>query len=110
VENFKRVKEHARLRSRKHKIKLKNMYNDQLEFSMSNQRETNRRSANSSQRRAPRARWWFERMRQIVDHALDWEPAPPPRPEQMFFDGAHRQPLALPASQLAQADERQICE
>ncbi len=29
-----------------------------------------------------RAQWWFRRMRQIVDCALDWEPAPPPRPEQ----------------------------
>jgi hypothetical protein len=29
--------------------------------------------------------WWFDRMRQIVDRALDWEPAPPPRPEQISF-------------------------
>jgi hypothetical protein len=31
--------------------------------------------------------WWFQRMRQIVDHALDWQPAPPPRPEQIDFPG-----------------------
>ena len=29
--------------------------------------------------------WWFDRMRQIVDRALDWQPAPPPRPEQISF-------------------------
>jgi len=34
-----------------------------------------------------RAQWWFRRMRQIVDSALDWEPAPPPRPEQALFPG-----------------------
>lgn len=28
------------------------------------------------------AQWWFRRMRQIVDCALDWEPAPAPRPVQ----------------------------
>jgi hypothetical protein len=32
-----------------------------------------------------RPQWWFQRMRQIVDRALDWPPAPPPRPEQTWF-------------------------
>lgn len=31
--------------------------------------------------------WWFQRMRQIVNSALDWQPAPPPRPEQIDFPG-----------------------
>jgi hypothetical protein len=31
--------------------------------------------------------WWFQRMRQIVDHAFDWQPSPPPRPEQIWFRG-----------------------
>jgi hypothetical protein len=35
--------------------------------------------------RAPRALWWFDRMRQIVDRAMDWPPAPPRRPEQIWF-------------------------
>jgi hypothetical protein len=35
--------------------------------------------------RAPRALWWFDRMRQIVDRAMDWPPAPPCRPEQTWF-------------------------
>ncbi len=34
-----------------------------------------------------RAQWWFRRMRQIVDGALDWQPAPPPRPEQVLLPG-----------------------
>jgi hypothetical protein len=34
--------------------------------------------------------WWFQRMRQIVDRAFDWQPAPPPRPEQIYFPGTHR--------------------
>jgi hypothetical protein len=29
--------------------------------------------------------WWFQRMRQIVDRALDWQPVPPPPPEQIVF-------------------------
>jgi hypothetical protein len=37
------------------------------------------------QRRLNRAQWWFARMRQIVDRATDWEPAPPPRPVQISF-------------------------
>ena len=27
-------------------------------------------------RHSQRANWWFEQMRQVVDHAFDWEPAP----------------------------------
>ena len=33
------------------------------------------------------ARWWFERMRQLVDAAFDWQPALPPRPEQTWLPG-----------------------
>lgn len=49
------------------------------------------------QRRPSRAQWWFRHMRQIVDRALEWSPAPPPPPEQTWFPGVHRQPL-LPSS------------
>jgi len=37
------------------------------------------------QRRLSRANWWFDRMREVVDKAVNWEPAPPPRPEQIWF-------------------------
>jgi hypothetical protein len=35
------------------------------------------------------ANWWFARMRQVVDRARDWRPAPPARPEQMWFAATH---------------------
>jgi hypothetical protein len=66
------------------------MNNAQLELSL----------GNHCAMRLPRAsrppatftsRWWFDRMRQIVDRAFDWQPAPPPRPEQIWFPGTHRQ-------------------
>ena len=37
------------------------------------------------QRHLNRALWWFRQMRQVVDLATDWQPAPPPRPEQTWF-------------------------
>jgi hypothetical protein len=47
--------------------------------------------ATGQSRRMGRAAWWFDRMRQIVQQAIDWEAAPAPRPEQIWFPGAHRQ-------------------
>jgi hypothetical protein len=35
--------------------------------------------------RSRRAGWWFEKMRRVVDSALDWEPAPQARPEQRWL-------------------------
>ena len=35
--------------------------------------------------RPSRAQWWFNRMRAVVDNALDRTPAPPPRPEQRYL-------------------------
>ena len=66
------------------------MNNAQLELSLGNARATllprpNHRPSTFT------SRWWFERMRQIVDRAFDWQPAPPPRPEQIWFPGTHRQ-------------------
>ena len=42
-------------------------------------------------RRMTRAQWWFAHMRQIVDHAMDWQAAPEPRPEQTWLPGTQRQ-------------------
>jgi hypothetical protein len=42
-------------------------------------------SVNRRQRRLSRANWWFDRMRQAVDGAFDRQPAPAPRPEQIWF-------------------------
>ena len=57
--------------------------------------------------RLNRANWWFQRMRQIVDRACDWQPAPQPRPEQTWLPGAYRQPSVSPR---VTPDQRQICE
>jgi hypothetical protein len=35
--------------------------------------------------RSNRASWWFKQMRQVVDQAFEWEPAPRFRPEQILF-------------------------
>jgi len=40
------------------------------------------------QRHLNRALWWFRQMRQVVDLATDWQPAPAPRPEQTWFTEA----------------------
>ncbi len=41
-------------------------------------------SANTT--RPPRnPQWWFSRMRQVVDQALDFRPAPMGRPEQIWL-------------------------
>ena len=60
------------------------MTNAQLELSFGTRRA--RPTLTPARRSSIRnARWWFRRMRQIVDGALDWQPAPPPRPEQITF-------------------------
>jgi hypothetical protein len=41
-------------------------------------------------RRLTRAQWWFQRMRQLVDRAVDWAPIPEPRPEQMWLPNTRR--------------------
>ena len=54
--------------------------NEQMELVLS---KTNVcKSANRSQRRLSRANWWFQQMREVVDKAVDWQPA---RPEQIYF-------------------------
>ena len=65
------------------------MTDAQLELSLGNPRVTlsprpNRRPSTFN------SRWWFQRMRQIVDRAFDWQPAPPARPEQTWFPGTRR--------------------
>jgi len=87
------------------------MIDGQLELSFGNGRGGLRLSAR--QRRRSRAHWWFERMRQLVDRALYWEPLPPPRPEQIWFPGSHRpvgQPAQAPSPSASTGNERQICE
>ncbi|HWH69885.1 MAG TPA: hypothetical protein VNT26_10895 [Candidatus Sulfotelmatobacter sp.] len=89
-----------------------NKIKDQLELSIPAARHR-RQTPDRNQRRRQRARFWFERMRQIVDHAQDWEPAPPPRDEQMLLADTYRQVLtqAQPTAEPAcSAEERHFCE
>ena len=62
------------------------MFDAQLEMSFG----TLPAPVGKTQRRASRAQWWFARMRQVVDRAMDWQPAPPARPEQIWFPEPRR--------------------
>jgi len=41
--------------------------------------------------RMARAAWWFNKMRAVVNGAMDWPPAGQPRPQQEWLPGAYRQ-------------------
>ena len=41
--------------------------------------------------RIARANWWFNRMRDIVEDAMDWSAVAEPRPEQIWMPGANRE-------------------
>lgn len=43
------------------------------------------------EQRMARAKWWFDKMRAAVENAMDWQAANPPRPEQIWMPGAHRE-------------------
>ena len=88
-----------------------NMFDGQMEmsFGRSNQFGSHR------QRKQSRAQWWFQRMRQIVDRATDWQSAPPPRPVQIWFPVAEgrfntKVEVQVGAHSTKGMDERQICE
>src|ERR1041385_7104468 len=68
------------------------MTNEQLELGLSGAKL----AANPAkkQTRMTRAAWWFGQMRQIVDRAIDWQPAPAARPEQEWLGLSHRRPSA----------------
>jgi len=64
-----------------------NRIDGQLELSLESGRAWAPPAARS--RRHSRAQEWFARMREVVDRAMDWEPAPEPRPEQSWFAATH---------------------
>lgn len=55
----------------------------QLEITFAGQRP--QRAPDHRQERRGRARWWFAHMHQIVDRAVNWKPAPPARPQQLYL-------------------------
>ncbi|HTG44643.1 MAG TPA: hypothetical protein VK633_08940 [Verrucomicrobiae bacterium] len=62
---------------------MKNTAIEQMELGMRNQLRNGLRKARPD--RMKRARWWFNRMRQVVDLALPAHPSVSPRPEQTYF-------------------------
>jgi hypothetical protein len=62
------------------------MFDAQLEMSFGTMPAT----VGKTQPRANRAQWWFARMRQVVDRAMDWQPIPPARPEQIWLPEPRR--------------------
>ena len=75
------------------------MIDGQMELSLVNARGC--RPLSRRQRHLSRAQWWFERMRQAVDRAVEWDPAAPARAQQALLPG--------PSPQGAAAEERQMC-
>ena len=59
--------------------------NTQMEMTLGNANE----GTGCSVRQFNRAQWWFQRMRLVVDRALDRRPIPQPRPEQTWLPGAY---------------------
>jgi hypothetical protein len=43
------------------------------------------------EQRMARAQWWFAKMREAVENAMDWQNAGQPRPEQIWMPGANRE-------------------
>jgi hypothetical protein len=88
------------------------MYNGQMElsFEIGNPCTSGKRR----QRRISRAQWWFERMREVVERAVDRSPRCQARPEQMVFSGAHRLPLAASITardrSIRSPHEQEVCE
>ncbi len=84
------------------------MFHDQMEMSF----DRGLPRAPRRQRRLTRAQGWFQRMRRVVDRALDWQPVPTARPEQIWFPDPQRHaPTAQPEAGLSRPnpEERHIC-
>jgi hypothetical protein len=60
--------------------------------------------------RLSRANWWFERMRRVVEEAMDWKPNPTPRPEQIWLPDSKLQGRLPAGAPTTRADEKQMCE
>ena len=83
-------------------MKINIQSNDQLEMAFN----SNVRCSSQDRRRQRRERAaaWFQRMRQVVERAVDWTPAPEPPPMQIWFPEPSRMPaareIAFPAAEL----------
>jgi hypothetical protein len=68
---------------------MMNVNQQQMELSLAGANRCPRLARHEPRRN--HARWWFDQMRQVVERAIDWEPAPLPRPEQIWFSDTSRQ-------------------
>ena len=77
--------------SRNERFIMINAINEQLELGFNPDRQ--RRAANGARQggRIARAAWWFARMREVVEQAMDWNAVGEPRPEQIWIPGATRE-------------------
>lgn len=63
--------------------------NQQLELGFSGGKPAGRIARREN--RMARAAWWFNKMRAVVNGAMDWPSAGQPRPQQAWLPGAYRQ-------------------
>ncbi|HEX5222283.1 MAG TPA: hypothetical protein VFZ59_22210 [Verrucomicrobiae bacterium] len=61
----------------------------QLELGLQGARRVTRIARREN--RMARAAWWFGKMREVVNGAVDWQSLNQPRPEQILLPGAYRQ-------------------
>jgi hypothetical protein len=61
----------------------------QLELGLHGARRVNR--IGRRENRMARAAWWFGKMREVVNGAVDWHSLNQPRPEQILLPGAYRE-------------------
>jgi hypothetical protein len=70
-------------------IMTNNATNEQLELGFNGQSS----KINTARRegRIARANWWFTKMREAVENAMDWQAANESRPEQIWMPGSNRE-------------------
>lgn len=65
--------------------------NEQLELGFNPDIQCRGANGARQESRMTRAAWWFARMRNVVEQAMDWNAAGEPRPEQIWIPGATRE-------------------
>ena len=70
---------------------MTNATNEQLELGFNPHIRCRGSNDVPRQGRAARAAWWFGRMREAVERAMDWNAPGEPRPEQIWIPGATRE-------------------
>ena len=66
-----------------------NATNEQLELGFNGQQPPTVSAKREG--RIARAHWWFAKMREAVENAMDWQAASQPRPEQIWMAGTNRE-------------------